>query len=474
MTNPDAPVPSPSAPRHLQPYESVLELLGWTPLIRLGRVTEGIRTPVFGKAEFMNPGGSVKDRIGLALIEAAERDGSLRPGGVVVEGTSGNTGLALALAAALKGYRCIFTMPDKMSQEKVKLLRAFGAEVVITPTAVPPDHPDNYVMRAKSIVQETPGAVLANQFYNPANPQAHYDSTGPEIWEQTGGRVTHFVAGAGTGGTLSGTARCLKERNPRIQIMGVDPVGSVIAPYYRTGEMEEGAPYKVEGLGNDKIPGTLDLELIDRYVTVTDADAFQMARRLTREEGMFVGGSAGLNAYAAIEFAREVDDPEACVVCILCDWGERYLTKLYDEDWMRENGFVERSRGSVSQWLSAKGPNAPSLISVEPSTPIRSVLSTITTHDVSQIPVLLNGECVGSVAESELMSRVIEDPAILDEPVDSVMAAPYPVVDRNLATEEATRLLTRKTGAILVREGGKLSGIVTHYDVVRSLTGLGR
>jgi cystathionine beta-synthase len=461
-------------PRHLEPYDSVLDILGWTPLIRLQRVTDGIRTPVFGKAEFMNPGGSVKDRIGLALIEAAERDGSLRPGGIVVEGTSGNTGLALALAAAIKGYRCIFTMPDKMSQEKVKLLRAFGAEVVITPTAVPPDHPEHYVNRAKRIVEETPGAYLANQFYNPANPQAHYDTTGPEIWEQTRGRVSHFVAGAGTGGTVTGTARYLKERNPDISVTGVDPEGSIIAGYFDTGEMGEGAPYKVEGLGNDKIPGTLDLDLVDRYVTVSDADAFGMARRLTREEGMFVGGSAGLNAHAAIELARELDDPAACVVCILCDWGERYLTKLYDEDWMRENGFVERSRGSVAEFLEAKGSGSPSLISVEPATPIRSVLSTITTHDVSQIPVLLNGECVGSVAESELMGRVIEEPGILDEPVDSVMAAPYPVVDRHIPAEEATRLLTRKTGAILVRENGKLSGIVTHYDVVRSMTGLGR
>lgn len=461
-------------PRHLEPYDSVLDLLGWTPLIRLQRVTDGIRTPVYGKAEFMNPGGSVKDRIGLALIEAAERDGVLRPGGTIVEGTSGNTGLALALAAAIKGYRCIFTLPDKMSQEKVKLLRAFGAEVVITPTAVPPDHPEHYVNRARRIVEETPGAYLANQFYNPANPQAHYDTTGPEIWEQTGGRVTHFVAGAGTGGTLTGTARYLKERNPQISVTGVDPVGSIIEPYFRTGEVGEGAPYKVEGLGNDKIPGTLDLDLVDEYVTVTDADAFAMARRLTREEGMFVGGSAGLNAYAAVEIARELDDPEGCVVCILCDWGERYLTKLYDEEWMRENGFLERSRGSVAEFLEAKGPGAPSLVSVEPATPVRSVLSTITTHDVSQIPVILKGECVGSVSESELMSRVIEEPGILDEPVDSVMGAPYPVVDRHMPAEDATRLLTRKTGAILVRENGKLSGIVTHYDVVRSMTGLAR
>ena len=236
------------AQRHTRPYDDVIELIGWTPLVRLNRVTDGCRTPVYGKAEFMNPGGSVKDRIGLAMIEAAERDGSLKPGGTIVEGTSGNTGLALAMAASIKGYRCIFTMPDKMSIEKVKLLRAFGAEVVITPTAVPPDHPENYVMKAKAIADETPGGILANQFYNPANPEAHYRTTGPELWEQSQGRITHFLAGAGTGGTITGTARFLKEENPAVQIVGVDPEGSMIGPFHRTGEEIEGHPYKVEGL----------------------------------------------------------------------------------------------------------------------------------------------------------------------------------------------------------------------------------
>jgi cystathionine beta-synthase len=460
-------------PRHLKPYDSVLDLLGWTPLIRLGRVGSGIRTPVYGKAEFMNPGGSVKDRIGLALIEAAERDGSLKPGGVVVEGTSGNTGLALALAAALKGYRCIFTMPDKMSQEKVKLLRAFGAEVVITPTAVPPDHPENYVMKAKAITAATPGAILANQFYNPANPQAHYDTTGPELWQQTEGRITHFVAGAGTGGTVSGTARYLKEQNPDIHVRGVDPEGSLIGPFFNTGEMVEGAPYQVEGLGNDKIPGTLDLDLMDSYVTVSDLDSFRMARRLTREEGMFVGGSAGLNAHAAMELAREIDDPEALVVCVLCDWGERYLTKVFDDEWMRENGFLERPTRSVSEVLASKAGDAPALLTVDPHTPVRMALSTMTTHDVSQLPVVADGECLGSLAESELMSRVIEDPSLLDHTVEAVMDSPFPVLDSHAPAEEVTRLLTRANGAVLVRENGDLSGIVTRYDVVQALTGMG-
>jgi len=320
--------------RNRRPYESVLDTIGWTPLIRLTRITQGLRSPVYGKAEFFNPGGSVKDRIGLPIIERAERDGSLKPGGTIVEGTSGNTGVGLAIAAALKGYRCIFTMPDKMSQEKVRLLKAFGAEVIITPTAVPPDHPDNYVMMAKRIAQETPNAILANQFYNDANPQAHYETTGPELWEQTEGRITHFVAAAGTGGTLTGTARYLKEKNPKVRIIAGDPVGSILADLWRSKGRShgEGVPYKVEGIGQDKLPGTLDLSLIDDYRTVGDRDAFAMARRLTREEGLFVGGSSGLIANVALQVAREVDDPKACIVTFLCDTGERYLsTPLFAE-----------------------------------------------------------------------------------------------------------------------------------------------
>src|SRR5690554_3948788 len=288
-------------PRNARPYESVIETIGWTPLIRLNRVTDGARTPVFAKAEFFNPGGSVKDRIGLAMILDAERSGRLKPGGTIVEGTSGNTGVGLAIAAAIRGYRCIFTMPDKMSQEKVRLLRAFGADVIVTPTAVPPDHPDNYVQTAKRIVAETPGAILADQFYNPVNPEAHYRTTGPEIWEQTEGRITHFVASAGTGGTISGVARYLKERNPKIRVIAGDPVGSIFANYHATREKGESAPYKVEGIGNDKLPSTLDFDVIDEYHSVSDRDAFHMARRLTREEGLFVGGSAGLITTLAVQ-----------------------------------------------------------------------------------------------------------------------------------------------------------------------------
>jgi cystathionine beta-synthase len=326
--------------RHRRPYDDVLDLVGWTPLVRLRKIVGEVATPVYGKCEFMNPGGSVKDRIGEAIIRAAEEEGKLGPGGTIVEATSGNTGVALAMAASTRGYRCIFTMPDKMSMEKVKLLQAFGAEVVITPTDVPPHDPKHYTQWARRIAEETPDAVLADQFYNPANLQAHYESTGPELWEQTEGRITHFFAGAGTGGTISGVGRYLKERNPEVRIVGVDPVGSILAHYFHTGEVLEGEPYQVEGLGSDKIPGNLDTEVLDDYVTVSDADAFRTTRRLTREEGLFVGGSSGLIVHAAVEWARRLDDPDALIVAVLCDWGEHYLSKLYDDRWMAERGMA--------------------------------------------------------------------------------------------------------------------------------------
>ena len=457
--------------RHRDPYDSVLDLIGWTPMLRLSSVVDGARTPVYVKLEFMGPGGSIKDRIGIGMIQAAERDGTLKRGGTIVEATGGNTGLALAMAASLKGYRCICTMPDKMSSEKVKLLRAFGAEVVITPTAVPPDHPDHYLQKARAITAATPGAVMADQFYNQANPQIHYETTGREIWEQSGGRVTHFVASAGTGGTITGVGRYLKEKNPTVRIVGIDPEGSITAPFFNTGKVGEGTPYKVEGIGNDKIPGTLDLDVVDDYRVLSDEVAFAMARRMTREEGLFAGGSAGLMVHGAIQLAKEIDDPDAFVVSLVCDWGERYLSKVYDDEWMRENGFLERSRHTTARELiDRKSSDAPELITVEPGTSIRIALSTITAHDIGQLPVVSDGSCVGSVTETSLMSQVLEDTALLDRPVDSVMAPPFPVIADHVDTEEVRTLLTRGNAACLVSINGQLVGIVTRYDVVRALT----
>jgi cystathionine beta-synthase len=458
--------------RNLRPYDSVLDTIGWTPLIRLNRVARGIRTPIYGKADFFNPGGSVKDRIGMPIIEAAEQSGSLRPGGTIVEGTSGNTGVGLAIAAALKGYKCIFTMPDKMSQEKVRLLKAFGAEVIVTPTAVAPDHPDNYVMMAKRIAEETPNAILANQFYNQANTEAHYATTGPELWEQTEGRITHFVAAAGTGGTITGVGRYLKEKNPRIRIISGDPQGSILAELWRSkGEHKiEGAPYKVEGIGQDKLPGTLDLSVIDDYRTVSDRDAFSMARRLTREEGLFVGGSAGLITHLALQVAREVDDPEALVVTFLCDTGERYLSKLYNDEWMRENQLLEPDRITLGDLLAHKVASAPAtVVSAAPGQQVRQVLGLMRLHDVSLLPVLEQGSCVGSVTEYALTQRGLESSRFLDAVVGEVMDEPFPVVESSQAVESVQKVLSKATPAVLVSDGGAISGIVTRSDMLAYL-----
>ena len=454
--------------RNRRPYENVIETIGWTPLIRLNSVTRGIRTPVYAKAEFFNPGGSIKDRIALPIIERAEREGHLKRGGTIVEGTSGNTGIALAIVAALRGYKCIFTMPDKMSQEKVRLLKAFGAEVIITPTAVPPDHPDSYVMMAKRIAKETPNSILANQFYNEANPQAHYDSTGPELWEQTEGRITHFVAAAGTGGTITGVGRYLKEKNPKIRIIAGDPVGSILADYWRNDgkTVHEGVPYKIEGIGQDKIPGTLDMSVIDDFETVGDKEAFAMARRLTREEGLFVGGSSGLIAQVALRVAREVDDPNAFIVTVLCDTGERYLSKLYNDEWMRENQMLDSSRVTLSQVLGIKETETPGVVGTTPGATVRQALGLMALHDVSQLPVMEDENCVGSVSDWSLSQKALENPKLLDATVSEVMDSPFPMISGDQPVDSVVKLLSKSNPAVLVRGNGKVEGIVTRSDML--------
>ncbi len=463
-------MPTPSADRRV--YDSVLDSIGWTPLIRLTRVTRGIATPVWVKAETRNPGGSVKDRIGIPIIEAAEREGRLKPGGTIVEGTSGNTGVALAIAAALKGYRCIFTMPDKMSQEKVRLLKAYGAEVVITPTAVAPDHPDSYVMTAKRIAKETPNAVLADQFYNQANPDAHFAVTGPEIWDQTEGEVTHVVVGAGTGGTITGVGRFLKSKNPKIQMICGDPVGSILAEYWRSGgtHKAEGLPYKVEGIGQDKIPGALDMTVIDEFQTVGDRDAFAMARRLTREEGLFAGGSSGLLVHVALTVARRINDPKACVVTFLCDTGERYLSKLYSDEWMRENQMMDQARTTLGQLLDGKHGAAPTaVVSVAPQATVRQALRLMALHDISQLPVMENGNCVGSVSESTLSATALEDVKTLERSVSDVMDSAFPTVETTQSADAIVKVLSKANPAVLVRENGVVRGIVTRSDMLAFL-----
>jgi cystathionine beta-synthase len=454
--------------RNRRPVDTVLDTIGWTPLVRLNSVTRGIRTPVYAKAEFFNPGGSVKDRIAMPIIEKAEREGRLKPGGTIVEGTSGNTGTALAIAAAIRGYKCIFTMPDKMSQEKVRLLKAFGAEVIITPTAVPPDHPDSYVMMAKRIAKETPNAILADQFYNDANPQAHYDLTGPELWDQTEGRITHFVAAAGTGGTITGVGRYLKEKNPKIRIVAGDPIGSILATYWKTDGKEkiQGVPYKVVGIGQDKLPGTLDMSVIDEFETVSDKDSFAMARRLTREEGLFVGGSSGLIAHVALRVARELNDPDAFVVTVLCDTGERYLSKLYNDEWMRENQMLDTARVTLSSVLGMKHAATPAVISTTPGAPVRQALGLMTLHDISQLPVMEGDNCVGSITDSSLSQKSLENPKLLDATVSEVMDSPFPMIAADQPIESVVKLLSKSNPAVLVRRDGTVEGIVTRSDML--------
>ena len=457
--------------------DSILDTVGSTPLVRLHRVVQGVRAQVYAKAEFFNPAGSVKDRVGLAIIEAAEANGTLKPGGTIVEATSGNTGAGLALAAAIKGYHCVFVLPDKMSDEKIRYLRAFGARVVITPTAVLPEDPRSYYQVAKRIVAETPNAILADQYFNPANPQAHYRTTAPEIWDQTGGRVAVFVAGMGTGGTISGVAKYLKRMNHAVKVVGVDIAGSLLYETWKRGHVPDDPrlkPYKIEGIGEDFVPGTLDLNLVDEVVQVDDREFFLMARRLVREEGLFTGGSSG-SAVAGLlksKLVRSLEADEIAVV-LLPDTGSRYLSKFYDDNWMRENDFLpdERSLATIGDVLARQ--DGFDLVTVEPDARMIDVVEAMKRYEISQVPVVGEDErLVGIVSEVDLLDHLIHSGHIHD-PDETIS----PMVNPDVMTASPGDRLQSVLGGLergrnlIVIEDGRPVGILTKIDIIDYLAG---
>lgn len=438
--------------------ESVLNCIGRTPLVRLRRVTEGVQAQVLAKIEFMNPGGSIKDRVGVAMVEEAERRGLLRPGGTIIEATAGNTGVALALAAAVKGYRCIFVLPDKMSNEKIRLLKAYGAEIVITPTAVPPDSAESYNGVADRLAREVPGAWRANQFSNLVNPEAHYRTTGPEIWDQTNGRVTAFVAGAGTGGTISGVGRYLKERNPDVKIIGADPEGSVLSG-------DSPKPWKVEGIGEDYLPKTLNGQMVDEWVRVGDAESFHIARELARKEGLLVGGSSGTVVAAALRYARRLG-PDDIVVALCADTGRNYMSKFYDDDWLSQNNLHWESHPvhTVGDLLRQRGERR--LVTIDAEATLESAITLMHDAGISQLPVMRGKQVAGSLHEVTL-ARVLHDRTDPDRvSVGEVMAKPLPQVDAAVNLDEVYRLLLSGHTGALATSNGEVLDILTRIDLI--------
>ena len=452
-------------------HDHILDTIGNTPLVRMNRITRGIQGTMVAKVEAFNPGGSVKDRIAIHMIDAAERDGSLKPGGTIVECTSGNTGLGLALIACVRGYKAVFTMPDKVAEEKSKLLRAFGAEVIICPTAVEPDDPRSYYSVAQRISDKTENAFYPNQYSNEWNPDAHYTFTGPEIWEDTEGKVTHFVAGMGTGGTISGIGKYLKEKNPEVIVVGGDPVGSLYKEYFDTGVLSEASSYKTEGIGEDMIPETIDFSVIDQVIQVGDIEAFSMAQKLAREEGILSGSSAGTAICAALEAAQKMG-PDDLMVVLIPDTGERYLSKVYDEDWLRRNGLMESSLSlTAGEILDRRGTREQPLISVSPTDEIREAVELMRSHEVSQIPVLADGIPVGSVREALIIEQMLMGESELGRHISEIMEDPFPVIEEG-ATADAIfgMLASHPSAAVLVKTADGLR-IITKYDMIHSVSG---
>lgn len=458
-------------------HENVLGTIGSTPLVRLAKLAEALPCTVLAKVEFFNPGGSVKDRIGVSMIEAAEESGDLEPGGTIIEGTSGNTGAGLALAAIAKGYRCIFTTTDKQSKEKVDVLRALGAEVIICPTNVDSDDPRSYYSVARRLAEEIPNSVYLNQYDNPSNTQAHYETTGPEVWQQTEGRITHFIAGAGTGGTISGVAKYLKEQNPGITVVGVDPHGSVYYKYFHTGEFDEDEiyPYFTEGVGEDILAENMDFDLVDDYIRVDDKTSMQMTRRLARKEGLFIGQSSGMVVAGALQWLEEHRDDISendVVVVLLPDSGFRYLSKTYNDDWMRDHGFLERSPDVTVDEVLKMRRQGGEVIAMAPEDTLGEAIQRMTSQSISQLPVIdAKGKVVGSLTEASILHHLIEQPDAREKAVREVMDEPFPVVPRSLHLELLSTYLEEGAGAVLVepKEDSNYE-IITKSDLITALS----
>lgn len=455
-------------------YSSIVETVGNTPLVQLNKMTRGQKGTLLAKVEYFNPGNSVKDRIALKMIEDAERSGKLKPGGTIIEGTSGNTGMGLALVAAVKGYKCVFTTTDKQSMEKVNLLRALGCEVQICPTNVEPDDPRSYYSVARRLNEEIPNSFYPDQYNNLSNRQSHYETTGPELWEQTDGRITHFVSGIGTGGTISGAAQYLKEKNPEITVIGVDSVGSIFKSYFETGKFDKRhiAPYLTEGIGEDIIPGNVDFILIDEIIQCPDREAFLTARKLARKEGLFVGGSCGAAAWGALQYLRKKPlKPDDIMVVILPDSGTRYVSKFYNDEWMRTNGFLDdMHRPDIEDVIASHGAEKKELLTLDRDTTLEKAIVLMNRHGISQLPVTSGDDIVGSLTESGILSLLMESPDALKSRVGAVMDEPFPVVAADLKVDQITRMFSNGLAAVMVRYDDGRQAIVTRSDLVSALS----